>query len=58
MITEQQFDAMTDAAKIMFLSDLLRETTESLNTANALIRELTGINEELFSILKGTQEND
>lgn len=41
MMTEQQFEAMTDAEKVSFLAALVDELSESLNRANALIRALS-----------------
>lgn len=56
-MTESEFDAMSDAEKIGFMSNLLAKMTESLNASNQLIAELTEINTGVIGILEGAEEN-
>lgn len=58
MLDMPPFEVLSDGEKISFLMDALAEVNEALQAANALIAELSGINDELIVHLKGGAEND
>ena len=57
IMTEAEFDAMPDAAKVHFLGAALVEANEALQAANKLNQELVQFNGELIAMMKGGAED-